>query len=240
MENIFMSGNEKTPANFTLPDSKIKAGYKVRPSDSFIINTDLQNFAPKEQYVWQTITYDIVDGPAPDHLSSQTVWLTIGTLENPSIGLCHYTNGEFPWSLTNLTSKDLPKTKVFSEHSKIWRAEGAGLVLVAGGHVHAGATNIEIFKNHEVFCDSVATYSKAISADGSRGGHSHGGGSGPGSGMTSMPGMKKRQVKGGDYSNNDVEFISTISMCNFPEGVPLRINDALHIQANYDLNLHKG
>jgi hypothetical protein len=223
VENIFMAGTEKTPINFTVQDSGIKSGYKIRSSDSLIAITDLQNFADKEKYVWHTVTYDLVDGNATDHLSSHTVWLTIGTLENPSIGLCHYLTGEFPWGNSNLTSKDLPKVKRFSEHSKIWRADKPAQVLAAGGHMHAGATNLQIFKNSEVFCDSIATYGTANS------GHAHGG-----------MGMKKRQVKAGNYTNSDVSFIENISMCEFPKGVPLAVNDAMHIQTNYDMELHKG
>jgi hypothetical protein len=227
-----MGGTERTIVNFTLPDSKILAGYKIHNSDSFIINTDLQNFNAKEQYVWQTISYDIVEGTPKDYLSSQIVWLTIGTLENPSIGLCHYFNGEFPWGPTNLTKNDLPNRKIFAEHSKVWRAESPGLILSSGGHVHAGATNIEIHKNFQVFCNSVAAYGKSNAESGGSGHHGGGGAMGPG--------MRKRQVPGGNYTNNDVEFVSSMSMCNFPEGVPLAKNDSLHIQANYDLNLHKG
>jgi hypothetical protein len=221
IENLFMSGNERTPTNYSLVGNGLKSGYIVRPSDDFMTLLNLQNFADKEQYVWQTFTYDIVEDSPAEYLPAQIVWFTIGTLENPSLGLCHWANGEFPWGTTNLTNKDLPKSRVFSEHSKIWTSDKTGLILATGGHVHPGAKNLEIFENGKQICDSVATYKKA-----GEGGHGHA--------------PMKRQIPAGNYSNNDVEFVANMRFCEFPQGVPMKPGDKLHIQTNYDLDLHKG
>lgn len=226
-----MSGNERTLNNFTAVGSKVKAGYKVRPDDAFALDTDLQNFSNTEKFVWQTITYDIIDGPAKDYKPSQVVWLTIGNLENPSIGLCHYFNFNNPFGASNLTSKDLPKSLKFAEHSKIWKSDREGNILSSGGHLHAGGVNMEIFKNDKMFCNSTASYGKP--SPGSSG-HSHG----P---MGPMGPMKfKRQVQAGNWSNSELEFIESMSMCNYPEGIPIKKGDALYIQSNYDLERHKG
>jgi hypothetical protein len=228
-----MAGNEKTMSNFTIPNAKIKSGYKIGPTDSFLMITDLQNFSDEDKYVWQTMTYDIIDGPAPEYKPAHIVWLTIGIWENPSAASCYYNNHGSTFGATNLTGWDLPNKLQFSEHSRVWKSDRNGYILSAGGHLHAGGVNMEIFHNNSVVCDSRATYGKSKS---SGGGHSHGA---PSSGGGSM-GQMKRQIHATNYTNADVEYIKYMSMCNYAEGVPIRKGDTAHIQANYDLISHRG
>ena len=223
-----MSGNERSMSNYTVQGSKIKSGYKFGPTDALAMITDLQNFADVDKYVWQTMTYDIIDGPAPDYMAGHVVWLTIGSFENPSGALCNYFKKGNSFGASNLTGWDLPNTLKFSEHSRVWKSDRNGYMLSAGGHLHAGGVNMEIFHNNTVVCDSRATYETSPAPGG---GHSHG-----------KPGMghAKRQVKAGNYSNTEIEYIENMSMCNFPDGIPIRKGDTSHIQANYDLVTHKG
>lgn len=51
IENIFMSGNERTLGGFALPDAVIKSGYSLTPQDSFILTTQLMNMEDKEKWV---------------------------------------------------------------------------------------------------------------------------------------------------------------------------------------------
>jgi len=221
LENIFMAGNEKTPTNYALPKSKVKSGYVITASDTFLLNTELQNLSDKEKFVWQTVYYDIIEGNFKDYESAHIVWMTVGTLENPSLAMCrYYGSGEFPWGPTNLTKYDLPTARVFQEHSALWHSDKEGTILESGGHLHDGGLNVVLFKNNEPFCDSVAQYAAGAGS----GGHNHG----------------KRQIDGGSYSNTDLTHIEEVKTCKFYDGIPLQKGDILHIQANYDFNKHRG
>jgi hypothetical protein len=219
IENIFMSGNEKSSGEYAIPGSPIKSGYSLSPLDRFVFQTQVQNMEDREKWVWQTVTYEYVPGDqAKDYKPSQTVWLTIGERSNPSQTTClqKQTN---PFGASNITDTNVPKARTFREHSKVVRAVGDGLVLKSGGHVHDGATGADVFVNDKIICNSVATYRKGA------GGHHH----------------RKRQIKAdGDYSKADLEHISDLSMCRWPQGVPLKKGDALYMTANYDFTLHKG
>jgi hypothetical protein len=242
VENIFMSGNERTMANFSVPTSNIHSAYKVHANDAFVLNTELQNFNAKDQYVWQTITYDVwepekqVDPLAPPSVyqapfrEGKIVWLTIGNFQNPSVGLCHYLNPAPPFGDTNLTKWDLPKTQKFAEHSKIWTSNFLGDILSSGGHMHAGGTSVGIFKNQKRICESMPVYAKG------KGGAVHGHMRDVANSTT----VEKRQVKPGAYSNLEVEYIERISMCEFAHGIPLEVGDELFMIADYDLEKHKG
>jgi hypothetical protein len=221
MENIFMSGNERTIVDYAVAGAKIKSGYEVHKSDRFVMNTELQNLNAEEKFAWQTVSYDILEKPARDVRPSKVIWLTIGKIENPSIGLCHYFNQNFPWGASNLTGRDQPTKLVFSEHSSIWKSDKDGYILQSGGHAHDGATNLVIFQNYKPLCDSVVEYSTAP------GGHQH-------------HGKVKRQIKAGNYSDKDVPHIKKLKFCNFPDGVPLRRGDTLFIETNYDLVRYPG
>jgi hypothetical protein len=217
LENIFMAGNERTPTNYALPNSQQRSGYVLSSSDTLLLNTELQNMSDKEKYVWETISYDIVEGVPKEYESAHIVWLAVGTQENPSIISCR--SGENPFGTTNLTKIDQPTVKVFSEHSQLWHSDKSGTILQAGGHLHDGGLDVMLFKNHELFCDSVAKYANGAAS------HHHG----------------KRQIDGGaEYSNEQLQHIESVETCKFPGGVPLEKGDVLHIQANYNFDQHKG
>jgi hypothetical protein len=222
LENIFMAGNEKTPTNYALPKSKVKSGYVITPRDTFLINVELQNLSDKEKYVWETIYYDIVEGVPKDYQSAHIVWLTVGTVENPSLAMCrYYGSGEFPWGPTNLTKTDQPLTRTFQEHSALWHSDKDGTIMQSGGHLHDGGLDVILFKNNTPFCDSVAQYAAGPPK------HSHG------------P-KEKRQIDGGKYENTELSHITEVNTCKFYDGLPLEKGDILHIQANYDFDKWRG
>ncbi|KAF2667628.1 hypothetical protein BT63DRAFT_415173 [Microthyrium microscopicum] len=236
VESIMIVGNERTDGGYALKGSHIKSGYKVNPKDSFILQTELMNMEDTEKYVWQTITYEYLEGLQPDYKSGQTVYMTIGEASNPSVTKCSKT-AKNPFGPTNMTIDALPLSMKFSEHSKVWNSLIDGRILKTAGHMHDGGTSIEIVQNDKVICDSVPKYSKDASAGmpgmdagmGGKGGHSHGGR------------KNKRQVKApGGYKNTDIEHIAGQNRCDYPDGIPLKKGDTMHIRANYDFNLHKG
>jgi hypothetical protein len=212
-----MCGNEKSPGEYAIRGSPVKSGYSIGPLDRFVFQTQVQNMDDREKWVWQTVTYEYVPGKqAKDYKKSQIVWLTIGERSNPSQTTC-LKRVPNPFGISNITETNVPKSRTFREHSKIVHAVGDGLVLKSGGHVHDGSTGADVFKNDEVICNSVATYRKGA-------GHHH-----------------KRQIKAdGSYSTADLEHISDLSMCRWPQGLPMKQGDLLYMTANYDFTLHKG
>jgi hypothetical protein len=227
LENIFMSGNERGPTDYAVAGG-MKSGYSLEPHDTLMLNTELQNWTDKEKFVWETITYEIMDGTRQDYTSSKIVWLTIGKEENPSMGLCHYFGqAESPWGATNLTGRDQPIRAAFSEHSRIWRTDANAKILQAAGHLHDGGLSVDIYQNDELMCNSEAKYETGGEAP-----HSHGGG---------MAGMNmKRQLEGGSWKNTEIPHITELPRCNFPDGRTLKSGDGLYMAANYDLDKFRG
>jgi len=236
IENIFMSGNEKSATDYAVPGG-LKTGYLLNRHDTFLLNTELQNYSDQEKYVWETITYEVLDGKPAEMIHSKLVWLTVGTQENPSIALCNYFGGEFPWGPTNLTARDQPIVERFQEHSKIWRSDKEALILQAGGHLHDGGTSVDLYQNNEIFCKSDATYSTSAE-------NAHGHGRLRSRYLQENPrdtvDLHARQLDGGTYDNTNIPHISAMKRCNFPQGRPLKPGDGLFISANYDLTRYRA
>jgi hypothetical protein len=217
VENIFMSGNEKSIGGFAIPDSNIKSGYSLTPQDKFIMTTELMNMKDKEQWVWMTLTFDFLPGQHPDFKQGKTVWQSIGPAPP-----CRSNKVKSNWGPSNLTMSQQPKSLKFSEHSHRWEAPRDGWVLGTGGHQHDGGTGTLIFLNDKVICESLPRYVKSS-------GHGHG----------SM-GMQKRQLKAGDYNNEEIPHIEKQNACNFQDGIPIKKGDTMHIQVDYDFDAHPG
>lgn len=231
VESIFLVGNERTDGGYALKGAQVKSGYKLSPMDTFIMQTELMNLDDKEKWVWQTISYEYLPGAQPEYKNGKTVWMTIGEVSNPGLTFCDRMIAN-PFGVSNLTSEALPRSMKFSEHSKIWKSAFDGYILRTAGHLHEGATGIGIYQNSKMICDSVPTYSKdAVSPmagadDAKSAKHSHG--------------MRKRQVKAGNYSNSDIEHIASQGSCDYPKGLQLKKGDTMHVQANYDFNVRAG
>jgi len=215
VENMFMSGNEKSTNVFALPGASIKSGFSIAKVNNFILTTELMNMKDVEQWVWMTLSFDYLEGEHPTFKNGKTVWSSIAPI--PS---CPGTKAQKNWGPSNLTLSQQPKSLKFAEHSHVWQAPKDGFILSTGGHQHDGGTGVLVFKNDEIICDSAPIYTAA-------GGHG------------AMAGMK-RQLKAGEYSNNDIPHIDKQKGCAFKDGIPLKAGDLMHIQANYDFEQHPG
>lgn len=131
LENIFMSGNERSYGGFALPNSTVKSGYSLTPKDKFVLTTQLMNMEDKEKFAWVTITYEYLEGAHPDYKQGKTVWQSIG----PQLVACA-NKVESPWGPSNLTASQQPKMDIFTEHSTPWTAPKDGWLLSSGGHMH--------------------------------------------------------------------------------------------------------
>jgi hypothetical protein len=211
VDNMMMIGNERSINGYALPNATVKSGYKLNPSDTFILQAELMNLLDKEQWVWMTIAYEFFDDHKPEYKDGRMLWMSIGALGMS----CPGTNIKNPWSETNLTRAQQPKSEQFSEHSLPWVAPRDGYILATGGHMHDGGESLEIFQNDRVICSSAPTYTKA-------GGHGH-----------SMAGKKhRRQIAGGKADNKDIAHIDKQPGCNFPQGKPLKKGDTMYLSVS--------
>lgn len=207
IDNMFMSGNERSTNGYGLPNIHIKSGYRLHKDDSFTLNTQMMNMQDKEQWVWLTITYEFLDGPQPDYKDGRMLWMAIG----PIAIRCSGSAPASPWGPTNLTLSQQPKSMVFSEHSTPWVVPRDGWILATGGHMHDGGTTLQIFHNNELICTADPIYS----APGEKGGK----------------GMKrKRQIPGGPQSNEEIAHIKKQLGCVFLDGRPMKKGDTMYIQ----------
>jgi len=219
IDNMMMIGNERSVNGYALPNATIKSGYKLNPEDTFVLQAELMNLLDKEQWVWMTIAYEILDGHPADYKDGRMLWMSIGPMRMS----CPGSNIKNPWTTTNLTMGQQPKSEVFSEHSFPWKAPRDGWILATGGHMHDGGETLEIFQNDKVICTSRPTYTKGA-------GHGH-----------SMAGKKaRRQIAGGKESNNEIAHIDKQPGCNFPTGNPLKKGDTMYLSANYNFKRYPG
>jgi hypothetical protein len=155
-ETLFSSGNERSTVRFHSAQSPIKSGYHVRADDTLTVVGEYKSEVDREQHVWLTLTYEIFDGPQPRFRDAHVVWLsTIG-----SLNCARSASLRNPFGQSNLTSTGVPKTLAFSEKSMPWISPIDGTILGMGGHVHDGATSLELFQNGRRLCESKAGYSK--------------------------------------------------------------------------------
>jgi len=176
IENLFMSGNERSEAKWAIPESHIKSGYHLHTSDTFILNTELMNLDEKEKWVWLTLTFDYLPDPHPEYKEGKVVWMSLG----PERCTRSDTN---PFGTSNLTKTQQPTKQKFYEYSVPWTVPMDGYILGSTAHMHDGGTGTEVFHNGKVFCDSKPFYANTSNpgvggmggmSGGAGGGHSHG------------------------------------------------------------------
>jgi len=220
MENVFMSSKERNDGIFLQHNSSVKTGYHVLPEDSFVLINELMNMDDREKWLWVTMTYDYIEGDHTELKDGKVVWMTI------SKDLCG--NGtQNPFGETNTTLSRQPVNMVFSEHSVPWEIPYDAQLLGTNGHMHDGATSMEIFHQNKLICTSVPKYANTSSAGG----------------MGGMSGHGKRDLKplmGGNYSNKDIEHISQQLPCLFEPPLAVKKGDKMYLAANYDFNKHPG
>jgi hypothetical protein len=225
VENVYMSGNERTQGIYTYPNTTLKTGYHILSSDSFILNTELMNMDNDEKWVWPVMTYDYIDGEHPEYMDSKIAWQTLG---DSACG-----RRENPFGPANVTMNNLqPLKDTFSEHSVPWEMLQDGYVLGTVGHLHDGATSMDIFHNKKVICSTVPVYAKSSSNTGGMGGASGGSGG---------HGHSRRQVMMGSTKDNaDIAHISAQPPCIYDPPIAIKKGETMHLVANYDFNKYPG
>lgn len=145
-EHIFESGNERSVIPFYMPETGLKAGYHLRTSDKFAINTELMNMEDEGKWVWLTLNFDVIENFSNEWRESKVVWISVGpdrctgSLENP-------------FGQSNLTSTQQPKSQAFEEHSPLWTSPRRGFVVGSNSHLHNGQS-----RNHFQYEEICAKY----------------------------------------------------------------------------------
>jgi len=229
MENVFMSSKERNPGLFFQANSSVKTGYHVLPEDSFVLTTELMNMDNKDKWLWVTMTYDYIDGDHPELKDGKVIWMSL------SRDMCG-TVPKNPFGEANITDDGRqPLKMIFGEHSIPWEVPYDAQLLGTNGHMHDGATSMEVFHNSELICTSVPKYAYS-----STGGMGMPGGGTSGSGGHSHGRRQLKPLMGGNYTNKDIEHISQQLPCIHEPPLSVKKGDKMFIVANYDFNKHPG
>jgi hypothetical protein len=225
MENVFMSSKEKNPGIFFSPTSSVRTGYHVLPEDTFVLSTQLMNMDNKDKWLWATMTYDYVDGDHTELKDGKVIWMSL------SRNMCA-TGVSSPFGVANITDGGRQPLKMaFGEHSIPWVVPYNAQLLGTNGHMHDGATSMDIYHEGKLICTSTPEY--AMTPNGGMGGGMEGGSHGHG----------RRQLKplmGGNYTNKDIEHIALQRPCIFEPPFNVKKGDQMYLVANYDFNKHPG
>ncbi|QDS77875.1 hypothetical protein FKW77_000329 [Venturia effusa] len=135
-ERIFSTGNERTNAVF--PDMGVTdAGYKIRAQDKFALILELMNENAKDETVYFTMVWDILDG----HPLPHDVQLVHHDIRNCGTSEVNPPEGQSKFTLESTWTSTID-------------AEVIGIL----GHIHDGGLESTIHVDDKLACNSEATY----------------------------------------------------------------------------------
>ncbi|KAF1980948.1 hypothetical protein K402DRAFT_467905 [Aulographum hederae CBS 113979] len=203
MDPWFSTGDERNPAYYADVNSTIDTGYHINDGDNFFLYSELMNMDPVAKEVYMVLYYDIV--PTTPAMTKQTVsvWLELNQCGMPDT------------SRGNLNLLQQPQKNVFSELTHPWYSPYNGNMVYVSGHEHDGGTNLVIYKNDAVLCDTKANYNAPMESS-----------------MGAMPGM------GGSTTAQPTSSIGAMTYCRNMGAV--KKGDQFHISANYNLDKYPG
>jgi Stress up-regulated Nod 19 len=132
---IYNGGNERPPVRL---NSKDKFGMRIDKEDRFNALGEIMNMSNKTQTVYTTIIYEVVPIDTPGYREATHLRID---------GWMCGDNSELP-----------TKKGHFQYHSANWTSPYAGKVLHVDGHGHDGVTDVKLYKNGQVVCDSLQYY----------------------------------------------------------------------------------
>jgi len=240
IEDLFQSGNERQYSGFALNTSSMKTGYQIKKEDKFLFVTELMNMNEEPKWVWLTMSYEYLDGPQPDVHPAHMLYQTIGTG-------CQVNKGQKnPFGNSNISETAIPHKGLdkFSESSFPWTSPYDGTVIAAGGHLHDGGEDVQIFVNGDVICDSRAIYGKGGAESGGmrkrRPSHVRRHVRRQDEGMEDMPGMGGESEGGHSHGSTGDGQEHVVRMDDCSVGKPLKKGDKLWLTVNYDFTKHPG
>ena len=223
---FFSTGNERSTIIYNNPNATQQAGYYIKSSDNFVLQSEVINNELEDKDVWIYMNYEYIPGKVPGHQQTKVIWLS--TEGKP----CERKSD----LNTILGSKDQtlgagemypPSEKAFSLKSQTWISPWSGnfvalgrnsyisnympsnLHTILGGHVHDGGVNTEIYQNGKLICDSRATY-----------------------------GVINSSSMGGGHSPSNSRHLVSMSGCRSIDAV--KTGDKFYIVVNYDFDKNPG
>jgi hypothetical protein len=116
-------------------------GYYLSNEDKMSLVLELKNDATDTKEVFLTITFEYTPGKPANYKAVKPLWMDAQTCDAPSSEI------------------EPPKDKkIFTLESKPWTSPIDGTLLTTVGHMHDGATHLEVSVNDKLVCDSIATY----------------------------------------------------------------------------------
>jgi hypothetical protein len=131
---IYNSGNERPPVRL---NTKYKFGMRVDKKDRFSALTEIMNMSNETKTVYTTTIYEVIPINTPGYQEAthlrMDVWMCGGS--------------------------DVPgKTGAYQYHSPNWTSPYSGVILHNDGHGHDGTTEVNLYINGKVFCNSIQYY----------------------------------------------------------------------------------
>ena len=139
-ERILVVHNDRNDTYYGLSGDD-KYGYYLRDDDKLSMILELKNDANIVKHVYFTVTFEYIPGKPAGFKEVKPLWMDAQD--------CGAVSSEI----------DPPKgKKVFTLDSKPWTSPVDGELLTTVGHMHDGATHLEVQLNGKTVCDSVAKY----------------------------------------------------------------------------------
>jgi hypothetical protein len=118
-----------------------KYGYYLSKEDKMSMVLELKNDATIPKNVYFTVTFEYIPGKPAGYKPVKALWMDAQKCGAPSSEI------------------EPPKnTKIFTLESDAWVSTVDGELLTTVGHMHDGATHLELFTNGQKVCESVAKY----------------------------------------------------------------------------------
>lgn len=139
-ERILVVHNDRNDTYYGL-NGDDKYGYYLNDQDKLSMVLELKNELNVAKQVYFTVTFEYIPGKPAGYKDVKPLWMDAQD--------CAAVSSEI----------DPPKDKkVFTLESKPWTSPVEGDLLTTVGHMHDGATHLEVQVNGKTVCDSVAKY----------------------------------------------------------------------------------
>ncbi|TLD30278.1 hypothetical protein E2P81_ATG06931 [Venturia nashicola] len=139
-ERLFVVHNDRNESYFGL-NGQDNYGYYLSNEDKMSTVLELKNDATDTKEVFLLVTYEYTPGKPANYKAVKPLWMDAQNCDAPSSEI------------------EPPKNKkVFTVESKQWTSPIEGTLLTTVGHLHDGATHLEVMLNNKTVCDSKAVY----------------------------------------------------------------------------------
>jgi hypothetical protein len=126
---FFSTGNERSTLIYNNPDAKKQAGYYLRPSDNFLLQSEVINNELEDKQVWIHMDYEYIPGKLPDQQQTKVVWLSAASAPCESKTEPKTGGGEPKLGTGEMYA---PNEKAFTLKSQPWTSPWDGNFIALG------------------------------------------------------------------------------------------------------------